>query len=68
MNVEQRHDVQAVISGRQLKAGSDIARRGGNVPLQQGNNLRAGRGAGCMQYQCLVIIGGRSNICFGIEQ
>ena len=54
VNVEQRHDVQAMILPAKPQAGGDVAGRCHDVALQQGHHLGPGCGPRCMKHQRLV--------------
>ena len=68
VDMEQRHDVQAVVAVGQLEAGGDIACRCHDIALHQRHNLGPRCGAGCVKDERLVVGAGRSRICLGLEQ
>ena len=62
VDVEQRHDVQADVVGGQLQGSADVARGGGDVPVQQRDELRARSGSGCVQHQRDVVAFGKPTL------
>ena len=56
VDVEQRHDVEAAVVGRQRQRGADVAGRGREVALQQRHDLGPRGRARGVQHQRLVVL------------